>query len=575
MKRGDRSGGLDGVLVVEKPSGPTSHDVVGLVRRLSQTRRVGHGGTLDPFAAGVLPVFLGRATRLVEYHLGATKRYRATICFGDIVDDGRHRRRADAGRRAAPDARGRRGRHRRADRPDPPGPAAVQRGPDRGPSRVPAGPCRRGRGAGAARRRDPRVHAHSSGTTATRTAPSRSLDVACSAGHVHPGPGPRPRRVARQRRVPRRAVRTASGGFRLEDAVGFEALRERPPAARTGSRALLRPIDAGLEDLPHATITADELRRLFEGLPTGPKTPLDGPPTRRRAGGRPGGTSSAVCRAVGGILHPHKVLAERRGDGRRPPTMDVARGLDGPAPVARPAVRRRRRVRRPAPRARLPPRAPRRARPAARGARPMVITFDHHPDEVLTGSRPAAPVRPRRAAGAAGRGRRRGDGRRPLRQRLRETTYDAFVGQIAARAPICRVPHDARRRVRLPAGGDARGAGGARPDARVRRGRGHPAVRARRPPRPERRRPGRDRRGRPRGRRPACSAGRTPWWARPRPPTRARPSASSCRSRCRPTATTRRAVDGTERAMRVEDGGVRVPGIATFGKTRVEFRAAG
>jgi tRNA pseudouridine55 synthase len=83
VKRGDRSGGLDGVLVVEKPSGPTSHDVVGLVRRLSQTRRVGHGGTLDPFAAGVLPVFLGRATRLVEYHLGAAKRYRATICFGD------------------------------------------------------------------------------------------------------------------------------------------------------------------------------------------------------------------------------------------------------------------------------------------------------------------------------------------------------------------------------------------------------------------------------------------------------------------------------------------------------------
>jgi tRNA pseudouridine(55) synthase len=78
----DRSGGLDGVLIVAKPSGPTSHDVVSLVRRLSSTRRVGHGGTLDPFAAGVLPVFLGRATRLVEYHLSGTKRYRATICFG-------------------------------------------------------------------------------------------------------------------------------------------------------------------------------------------------------------------------------------------------------------------------------------------------------------------------------------------------------------------------------------------------------------------------------------------------------------------------------------------------------------
>ena len=67
---------------MSKPAGPTSHDVVALVRRLAQTRRVGHGGTLDPFATGVLPVFLGRATRLVEYHLGDRKSYRATICFG-------------------------------------------------------------------------------------------------------------------------------------------------------------------------------------------------------------------------------------------------------------------------------------------------------------------------------------------------------------------------------------------------------------------------------------------------------------------------------------------------------------
>ena len=74
--------GLDGILVVAKPAGPTSHDVVALVRRLAVTRRVGHGGTLDPFATGVLPVFLGRATRLVEYHLGDRKSYRATICFG-------------------------------------------------------------------------------------------------------------------------------------------------------------------------------------------------------------------------------------------------------------------------------------------------------------------------------------------------------------------------------------------------------------------------------------------------------------------------------------------------------------
>ena len=81
-RSGRRTAGLDGILVVAKPAGPTSHDVVALVRRLALTRRVGHGGTLDPFATGVLPVFLGRATRLVEYHLGDRKRYRATVCFG-------------------------------------------------------------------------------------------------------------------------------------------------------------------------------------------------------------------------------------------------------------------------------------------------------------------------------------------------------------------------------------------------------------------------------------------------------------------------------------------------------------
>jgi tRNA pseudouridine55 synthase len=73
---------LDGVLVVAKEPGPTSHDIVALVRRLTGVRRVGHGGTLDPFAAGVLPIFLGRATRLVEYHMADAKEYRAVVCFG-------------------------------------------------------------------------------------------------------------------------------------------------------------------------------------------------------------------------------------------------------------------------------------------------------------------------------------------------------------------------------------------------------------------------------------------------------------------------------------------------------------
>ncbi|HEX9015753.1 MAG TPA: tRNA pseudouridine(55) synthase TruB, partial [Chloroflexota bacterium] len=73
---------LEGFLNVSKPYGWTSHDVVGLVRRLAQTRRVGHGGTLDPAATGVLAVAVGRATRLVDYMAGRDKSYCADIVLG-------------------------------------------------------------------------------------------------------------------------------------------------------------------------------------------------------------------------------------------------------------------------------------------------------------------------------------------------------------------------------------------------------------------------------------------------------------------------------------------------------------
>lgn len=77
---------IDGVLRVDKAAGPTSHDVVALVRRAMGTRRVGHTGTLDPFATGLLLVCAGRATRLAEYLSGLPKRYRATARLGQATD---------------------------------------------------------------------------------------------------------------------------------------------------------------------------------------------------------------------------------------------------------------------------------------------------------------------------------------------------------------------------------------------------------------------------------------------------------------------------------------------------------
>ena len=79
----------DGLIVVDKPAGMTSHDVVARIRRLARTRRVGHGGTLDPMATGVLIIGVNRATRLLTYVIGAGKSYTATIRLGQttVTDD--------------------------------------------------------------------------------------------------------------------------------------------------------------------------------------------------------------------------------------------------------------------------------------------------------------------------------------------------------------------------------------------------------------------------------------------------------------------------------------------------------
>jgi tRNA pseudouridine55 synthase len=77
---------IHGVLPVDKPAGPTSHDVVALARRALHTRRIGHTGTLDPFATGLLLLCVGHATRIAEYLSGMDKRYSATVRLGAATD---------------------------------------------------------------------------------------------------------------------------------------------------------------------------------------------------------------------------------------------------------------------------------------------------------------------------------------------------------------------------------------------------------------------------------------------------------------------------------------------------------
>src|SRR4051812_14983021 len=77
---------MNGVLVIDKPAGMTSHDVVNRVRRIAGERSVGHLGTLDPMATGVLPLVLGKFTRLAQFYLGAKKAYEGEIRFGFATD---------------------------------------------------------------------------------------------------------------------------------------------------------------------------------------------------------------------------------------------------------------------------------------------------------------------------------------------------------------------------------------------------------------------------------------------------------------------------------------------------------
>src|SRR6185503_11200024 len=79
---------MDGLLVIDKPAGFTSHDVIAAARRILKEGRLGHTGTLDPFATGVLLILVGRATRLAQFLSGSDKEYDAIIRLGFATDTG-------------------------------------------------------------------------------------------------------------------------------------------------------------------------------------------------------------------------------------------------------------------------------------------------------------------------------------------------------------------------------------------------------------------------------------------------------------------------------------------------------
>ena len=77
---------MDGILLINKPAGYTSHDIVGIVRKKLHTKKVGHCGTLDPDATGVLVVCVNKATKAIQFLMSDTKVYRATLSLGKSTD---------------------------------------------------------------------------------------------------------------------------------------------------------------------------------------------------------------------------------------------------------------------------------------------------------------------------------------------------------------------------------------------------------------------------------------------------------------------------------------------------------
>jgi tRNA pseudouridine55 synthase len=308
--------GIDGILVVDKPAGPTSHDIVALVRRLSGVRRVGHGGTLDPFAMGVLPVFVGQATRMVEYHLADEKAYRCTIVFGarsttDDIDGELTPGDGPAPERAAAEAA-----------------LAAFRGPiDQVPpdysavhvSGRHAYQVARGGQKPELSPRTVTIHALEltewDGSDPVR--PAAVVELRCSAGTYV-------RALARDlgERLGCGAylgalTRTASGPFRLDAAHPLEHVRTELAAGR--AKTLLLPPDAGLEGIPQVRLPARDRAALAQGQVVRVRSPRS---TEGLGAGAP--EEGAIVRVVDehhrlaamahlreGRLHPDKVFITR------------------------------------------------------------------------------------------------------------------------------------------------------------------------------------------------------------------------------------------------------------------------
>jgi tRNA pseudouridine55 synthase len=293
------------VLLIDKPEGPTSHDVVARLRSVTRERSIGHTGTLDPRATGLLPLVLGKATRLAAVLTGADKTYDAVVRLGFATDTD------DAA-----------GRPLAEPRPCPPAGAVLQaldqfRGVI---SQVP--PAHSAKKVGGHKaydlaRRDRSVELAPVRVTIHALEGAR-LDGDRLAVTVRATAGFYVRALARDLGAAlgcgahlAALRRTASGRFRIEDALSFDEAERL--GAEVASR-LIPPAEA-VAHLPAVTVNDAGLRRVIHGNPLSPghlehpwipSSAGDGPGVRILG---PGGDLLALAHSRGGALHPAVVLA--------------------------------------------------------------------------------------------------------------------------------------------------------------------------------------------------------------------------------------------------------------------------
>lgn len=296
-----------GILLVDKPSGPTSHDVVEWAREALEERRIGHTGTLDPFATGLLILCVGRATRLAEYFHLLAKRYRAVLRLGvettthdpegDAVDDDEDRSWQDLSRREVEEAvasfRG----------------TILQRPPAFSAKRVDGRRAHRAARAGEAvelEAGEVRVHEL---TVVGMELPRVTLSARVSTGTYVRSLA---RDIGRELGCGAHLEalrRTGVGPFTVEDAVGAEALSAAGP--RPGSPAWRRPAEA-VTFLARRQLSDEERRRVGHGgriargeveVAAGSDAPTAGPVALVHEG-----ELVAVAEEAGEELQPRKVL---------------------------------------------------------------------------------------------------------------------------------------------------------------------------------------------------------------------------------------------------------------------------